>query len=210
MHQQLDVSRNRTRYSMFLGALLALLLAFVAAISTVTPAGAVAAPAVATAPTDLRELEGVVENPDGSLAIDPALIEQAHEEFRAGPVEPTITQVDGQTREVYTLDDGTSYSFTIDGVEDPDVMHPTLGGGIDGARGLYISFNYLDQQAILGGGGFALGAAICLVPVVGPGACIITGTILAAAGVYLAANGLCGPGVELRVYLQLLGYPECQ
>lgn len=83
------------------------------------------------------------------------------------------------------------------------------GGGIK-STGLYIPFNSLDQQAIIAGRGAALATAMCSIPAVGVPACIAAAAVVAAATVYLTAAGLCASGDELFVYVDLLGYPECQ
>ena len=60
------------------------------------------------------------------------------------------------------------------------------GGGI---LNPYVSFNRVDQAAILAGSTAAIAAAICLVS--GPVGCAVAGTLIAVAATYLAEYGRC-------------------
>ena len=77
-----------------------------------------------------------------------------------------------------------------------------LGGGWDGWRGPYISFNRVDQGALLAGGGAALAAAICLIPAVGQAACVAAAALVAIAFYYVTEYGRCPTNRQyLRVYV---------
>lgn len=77
-----------------------------------------------------------------------------------------------------------------------------LGGGWDGWRGPYVSFNRVDQGALLAGGSAALAAAICLIPAVGQAACVVAVALVAAAFYYLTEYGRCSTSrPNLRVYV---------
>lgn len=77
-----------------------------------------------------------------------------------------------------------------------------LGGGWDGWRGPYVSFNRTDQGALLAGGGAALAAGICLIPAVGQAACVVAAALVAAAFYYLTEYGRCPTSKpNLRVYV---------
>jgi hypothetical protein len=138
-----------------------------------------------------------------------ALSARALMEFRAGSIEPRFEERGGEELEVYEVPDGTTFTFARPAAGDPAVSGSLIGGGY-GGQGLYISLNSTDQAAIAAGAGYAVGAAICAVPAVGQAACVAVGAVIAAATVYISENGVCGSGRELRIYLQLLGYPECR
>lgn len=77
-----------------------------------------------------------------------------------------------------------------------------LGGGWDGWNGPYISFNRVDQGALLAGGAAALAAAICLIPAVGQAACVAAAAIVAIAFYYVTEYGRCSTTrPNLRVYV---------
>lgn len=77
-----------------------------------------------------------------------------------------------------------------------------LGGGWDGWRGPYVSFNRVDQGALLAGGSAALAAAICFIPAVGQAACVVAVALVAAAFYYLTEYGRCSTSrPNLRVYV---------
>lgn len=77
-----------------------------------------------------------------------------------------------------------------------------LGGGWDGWRGPYVSFNRVDQGALLAGGSAALAAAICFIPAVGTVACVVAVALVAAAFYYLTEYGRCSTSrPNLRVYV---------
>ena len=172
-------------------------------------ASAVTPPPIAN---DLADQEGVIADANGSLVLDPAIIDGAHVDLKAAGFPVRLERVNGVDLETFTLPDGTEFSFSTEGatpVVGQKNMSPMLGGGIN-RTGLYISFNRLDQQAIIGGAGAAIATAICFIPAVGVPACVAAAAVVAAATVYLTNAGLCANGDELFVYVNLLGYPECQ
>ena len=71
------------------------------------------------------------------------------------------------------------------------MVQPMLGGGWDGWQGPYVSFNRVDQGALLAGGSAAIAAAICFIPAVGQAACVAAVAIVAIAFYYLAEYGRC-------------------
>lgn len=90
-----------------------------------------------------------------------------------------------------------------------DVAGPDVWGG-GGLANPYVSFNRVDQAAIIAGGGAALVGAICAIPAVGTVACIIAGSIVAAASVYLAAYGRCSEAYpNLRFYVRTRTVTGC-
>ena len=69
--------------------------------------------------------------------------------------------------------------------------HVLIGGGWDGWQGPYVSFNRVDQGALLAGGSAALAAAICFIPAVGQAACVAAVAIVAIAVYYGTEYGRC-------------------
>jgi len=69
--------------------------------------------------------------------------------------------------------------------------HVLIGGGWDGWQGPYVSFNRVDQGALLAGGSAAVAAAICFIPAVGQAACVAAVAIVAIAFYYLTEYGRC-------------------
>lgn len=111
---------------------------------------------------------------------------------------PRATEVVGnEKRSTFTLE-GLDFTIVEPLVEE-GVMQPFLGGGW-GKNGIYVDFNKFDQDAIISGSAWILGAAICAIPAVGTVACISVSGILAAATLYLSYNGPCPGNKVLRVY----------
>jgi hypothetical protein len=137
-------------------------------------------------------------------SLSAAVIEEAYQDLLRSDV-PRVTSGpdgDGIVRTTFTLPGGREMTF------DRSEVGALLGGGWDGAHGLYVEFNRTDQGVIAGGGGAALATALCLIPGVGPALCIVAVAIVGAAAAGLAAHGMCGN--IMRIYAQLLGYPECR
>lgn len=79
---------------------------------------------------------------------------------------------------------------------------PLLGGGWDGWSGPYVSFNRVDQGALVAGGAAALAVGICLIPAVGQAACVVAVGLVATAAYYVNAYGMCsGSTPNLREYV---------
>lgn len=71
--------------------------------------------------------------------------------------------------------------------------------------GFWLEFTQLEQDIVLNGAGFALGAAICAIPGVGWIACAVGGAIIAGAAVVLSHNKKCDG--RLRVEYSWAGKP---
>lgn len=120
-------------------------------------------------------------------------VRQAILEARAGGyVASQTTAADGT--ETTTLDLGEGLTFDL-------VSAPTkqrIGAGSD-SKGTFVSFNATDQNMIISGAAFALGAAVCAVS--GGTFCIVVGAILTAATVAITGSGAIRCGTkQLRVY----------
>lgn len=129
------------------------------------------------------------------------------DDLTASDVPRTTATVDGRTVHTFTIESPATGTFELSMVDvkseeefvgDEGTMHPNLGGGWD-SSGPYVSFNQVDQDALIAGTAGALVLAICLIPAVGTLACGVAGILVTVAGIYLVAYGKC-PG-DLRLPL---------
>lgn len=176
-------------------------LVLAAALAITGATAASAAPNSAPGPASSASVP-IEPSASGEAGITSEDIQQLYNSFKEENWPSTVTVDDDLTLETFVVS-GIGFSFDIT----PANASARIGGGFDPALGLYVELSYADQQALLAGGSAALAGALCLV--FGP-ACLAAGAVLAAAFTYLSNNGLCGPGRSLRVYVQQLGYPECQ
>lgn len=137
-----------------------------------------------------------------SASLSPETIAQGIEELKSALPNTEVVDSNG-TKTTFTLPNGSE--MTLVSPTTPEVQ-PRLGGGSDN-HGPYISLNPFDQDAVIAGGGWALGLAICAIPVVGVAGCAVTGATLAAAGLYLSYNAKCNG--ELRVPIWPGSQPHC-
>ncbi len=99
---------------------------------------------------------------------------------------------DGSRTTTVDLGDG----FTFDLVTERSGER--IGAGKD-SKGTYVSFNATDQNMIISGAAFGLGAAVCAVS--GGTFCVVVGAILTAATVAITGSGAIRCGTkQLRVY----------
>ncbi len=127
--------------------------------------------------------------------LDPATVKQALVELNASSLPRTTKTKSGVSYTTFELKPG--FKFTIAEPILSGGISPRIGGGSD-QYGAYVSFNQFDQDAIISGSGFLLGAAICAIPGVGWAACTVVGALLAAGALYLSYNGKCPNNQELR------------
>jgi hypothetical protein len=111
---------------------------------------------------------------------------------QAGAVTDHVTAANGTTTTTFDL--GNGFVF--------DLVQPSagqrIGVGTD-SRGVFVSFNATDQNMIISGAAFGLGAGLCAVG--GPAFCVITGAILTVATVAITGSGAIRCGTRaLRVY----------
>lgn len=146
-----------------------------------------------------------------SEAVPPGAVDVSFDQYRAlfDDLEqsevPRVEEMDGGTRHVtfeienfeLTLADVTEREFTP---RSGGEFTPNLGGGFDGLWP-YVTFNQVDQTALLTGASAALVAGICLIPAVGTVACAVAGVVVAVATVYANAYGRCPNGGDLKVYV---------
>ena len=130
---------------------------------------------------------------DESATIDSASLNRAIREARAGGYVKQESTAAGGIRTT-TLDLGEGLAFDL--VSEP--AQQRIGAGSD-AKGVFVSFNATDQNMIISGTAFALGAAICAVS--GGTFCVVVGAILTAATVAITGSGAIRCGTkQLRVY----------
>ncbi|MFF1879471.1 hypothetical protein [Leifsonia sp. NPDC058230] len=81
------------------------------------------------------------------------------------------------------------------------VIAPRLGGGFEPNGQFYVSFNQFDQDMLISGAGFGLGAAICAIPGVGWVACTVVGAIITVGVVAVSTNAKCKNNKQLIVHV---------
>lgn len=93
------------------------------------------------------------------------------DDLTASDVPRTTATVDGRTVHTFTIESPATGTFELSMVDvkseeefvgDEGTMHPNLGGGWD-SSGPYVSFNQVDQDALIAGTAGALVLAICLI-----------------------------------------------
>lgn len=125
--------------------------------------------------------------------LTPAHLDQVIAEARAaGYVDRESVAQDGT--QTTTINLGEGFSFDLVNASSKE----RIGAGSD-SKGVYVSFNATDQNMIISGSAFALGAAVCAVS--GGTFCVVVGAILTAATVAITGSGAirCG-SKSLRVY----------
>lgn len=123
-----------------------------------------------------------------------AQINEAIEEAKLGGyVDEQTVDADGNVRT--TLDLGGGFVFDLVQA----APESRLSAGTD-SKGTYVAFNSTDQNLIISGATYGIGAALCVVS--GGTFCIIAGAVLTAATVAITSNGgvRCSGGKSLRVY----------
>lgn len=113
----------------------------------------------------------------------------------------------------YSLPDGPDLKLVppsaVGAGDDSPEYRPMVGGGSDG-WGLYLVFSPFEQDLLIAGSGFLLGAAICALPVVGWAVCFGVGAIITAATVWLSHNSKCHPTrPKLKFYVNHPGRSYC-
>jgi hypothetical protein len=147
----------------------------VALASLLAAAGIVASPAAhADAVPAIATTSESAPMPVSDIS-DQQLAEAVQEARALGYVRSEILDRDGSLRTTIDLSDG--FTFEVIRKTEPT---PRLGAGKD-SIGSYVSFNATDQNAIISGAAFGLGAALC---VISAGTfCLVAGVIITAATV---------------------------
>jgi len=121
-----------------------------------------------------------------------AELDEVIAEARAGGYVTSESTTPEGTKTSIDLGKGFTFDLVSSG------PHPRIGAGSDG-KGVYVSFNATDQNMIISGAAFALGAAVCAVS--GGTFCVVVGAILTAATVAVTGSGAIRCGTKsLRVY----------
>ncbi|BDV26565.1 hypothetical protein [Corynebacterium ulcerans] len=82
-------------------------------------------------------------------------------------------------------------------LRDPHAITPYASGGKE-QGGFWVEFTPLEQDLIIGGSGFVLGAAICAIPDAGWGACTVVGAIITGATVVLSHHKKCNNRIKIH------------
>lgn len=204
-----DISKKKTSLSNTVGRrLLAKTLVAITGVVVVVAAslvGGTAAQANTPKTLNAETVAQIVASPVSN--VDAVTSAAAYRDLKASNVSRTRATVDGVAYDTFALTGGVALSFPVAAA--PVGVQPQLAFGVDGI-GPYISFNRIDQGALLSGGGAALATAICFIPGIGIPACIVAAGLTAAATAYLVANGICGSYRQiLHVHYLTLGYPGC-
>lgn len=169
-------------------------LAIAASSAALVAAGLLVPPAANAAPTAVVTAPARSESADVLDQFTPAQISEAIEEARAGGhVEEQTTDDDGSVRTTLNLGEGLTFDLV------QVAPSSRLSAGTD-SKGTYVSFNSTDQNMIISGAAFGLGAGLCAISA--GTFCLVAGAILTAAAVAITSNGgvRCSGGKALRVY----------
>lgn len=110
--------------------------------------------------------------------------EELIKDLAASPFPREVSIAGGTQTTVYTLPGGLEY------ISEKPAFSPRMSGGSN-SYGVFVKFTPTEQDLIYAGGGFALSTAICLIPAVGIALCTVSGAIITAASVFIAASGKC-------------------
>ncbi len=110
--------------------------------------------------------------------------EELIKDLASSPFPRKVSIIGGTQTTVYTLPGGLEYTS-----EEP-AFSPRMSGGSN-SYGVFVKFTPTEQDLIYAGAGFALSTAICLIPAVGLALCTVSGAIITAASVFIAASGKC-------------------
>lgn len=123
-------------------------------------------------------------------------LEQGLRELKDSPLPRATAETSAGTATTYELGDGLSMTVTEAGS-----ATSRLGGGFEADGQLFVSFNQFDQDMLISGAGFGLGAAICAIPGVGWIACTVVGAIITVGVVALSYNAKCPGNKQLIVHV---------
>lgn len=126
-------------------------------------------------------------------------LQQAFEELKQSDLPRRQEVVDGQSVTFFTLPTGMEIAFpdTDQAAQELNRPQPYVSGGRSGLSGFWVEFTPREQDLLISGGGFVLGAAICAIPAVGQVACIVIGAVITGAAWAISSYGKCN--TRLRV-----------
>jgi hypothetical protein len=162
----------------------------------------------AALPAQAREVDISIAEPglrtsSAIVPLDAARVEDLVGELEDSDLPRAATEGPKGAVTTFSLGHGVSIAVPSAPQEraDPAVSASLIGAGWERGRGVFVSFNKTDQDALSAGAGAALGVAICAA---GPVACGIATVVVAAALVYVTNQGLCSKRRELRIYASTL------
>ena len=151
----------------------------------VPPAGAATAePALSSSGATQAETHQQPQPPEGEIT--PEQLQAAYDELKDSDLPRKKTIEDGQPVVIFTLPTGAEFALP-----DFDAPQPYVSGGSNGSSGFWLEFTPREQDLLIAGGGYALGALICAIPAVGQGACLVIGAIITGASWAISSYGKC-------------------
>lgn len=162
---------------------------------------------VGTQAATAATVEPTVEStsPAISDSVTPEQFQTALQGLEASSVPRTAIEQDGATFYEYHFTEGditfpSEETFlasveTGDAIPDPNVISPMIEVVTKGQY-MAVGLNRADQALLVGGGGAALGLALCAIP----GVCPVSTILIAGAVAYLTERGLCPEGQQLWWY----------
>lgn len=136
-------------------------------------------------PTPLLELH---EQTGAEASITPEVLDQAFAELINSDVPRTVNDDSTVTFDLEHMD------LTL---KDPHAITPYVSGGTE-EGGFWVEFTPFEQDLIISGSGFVLGAAICAIPGVGWAACTVVGAIITGATVALSHHRKCNDRIKIH------------
>ena len=118
--------------------------------------------------------------------LTPEQLREAYSELNDSDLPRRPITEDGHRMVAFTLSSGGELALPAF-----DSPQPYVSGGRNGLSGFWLKFTPREQDLIISGGGFALGAGICAIPAVGQAACIVVGAIITAASWAISSYGKC-------------------
>lgn len=118
--------------------------------------------------------------------LTPEQLKKAYSELNDSDLPRRSVTEDGHRMVVFTLPSAGELALP-----DFDAPQPYVNGGRNGFSGFWLEFTPREQDLLISGGGFALGAGICAIPAVGQAACIVIGAIITAASWAVSSYGKC-------------------
>ncbi len=144
--------------------------------------------AAAAEKDDSTTLQEFQEQTGAEASITPEVLDQAFEELINSDVPRTVN---GDSTVTFDLE---HMNLTL---KDPYAITPYVSGGRE-KGGFWVEFTPLEQDLIISGSGFALGAAICAIPGVGWAACTVIGAIISGATVVLSHHKKCNDRIRIH------------
>jgi len=162
---------------------------------------------VGTQPATAATAEPIIESTSSveSNSVTPEQFQTALQSLEASSVPRTAIEQDGATFYEYHFAEGditfpsektfVASTETGNAIPDPNVISPMIEVVTKGQY-MAVGLNRADQALLVGGGGAALGLALCAIP----GVCPVSTILIAGAVSYLTERGLCPETQQLWWY----------